>query len=232
MTTQTSRLMVVAVTSLCTWVVSGDAVAGPITYLVMANTSSVNGTTGYIDLQFDPGFQTTQSAVVAVNSFATDGIMNPGSVQVAGDVTGLLPSSVTIGNSTQFNDYFEGLIFGDTVTFRLALSGPALTSPNGTALSGSTFGIGFYDSTGFNPILTTNVTDGFAGVINVNLDGTTTPIVFPLNDGVSISAISITAIPEPSSLWLVGVGILGLGGGLAWRRSRPLRPCRQRYQQC
>ena len=79
---------------------------------------------------------------------------------------------MTIGNSTQFNDYFEGLIFGNTVTFALAFSGPALTSPNGTAMSGSTFGIGFYDSTPLNPILTTNVTDGFAGIINVNLDGT------------------------------------------------------------
>ena len=181
----------------------GDAVV----YTLAADTSSVDGQSGYIDIQFDPGFQTTQSAFASISNLSTDANLDPLSVQISGDVSGALPAGVTIGNGTQFNDYFEGLIFGNRLSFTLSLSGPALVSPDGSAASGSTFGVGFYDSTAVNPILTTNVTDGFAAVVNVNLDGTTTPIAYPSGTGGGAPAIGISAVPEPSSISMLLVGL-------------------------
>ena len=82
---------------------------------------------------------------------------------------------MTFDNGTAFNDYFEGFTYGSTLSFQVSLYGPALSSPDGTSTSGSTFAFSmFSDAAGTMPVLTTDTTDGFAFTIDVNLDGTTT----------------------------------------------------------
>ena len=57
---------------------------------------------------------------------------------------------------------------GNTIQFDLVLSGPAVLTPYGISTSGSSFGIGLWDSTGLNPLLTSDP-NGFAGIVNLNL---------------------------------------------------------------
>jgi hypothetical protein len=187
---------------------AGVASAGPITYTVLVNTSSIAGTTGSFDINFNPGLLVTQAASLQILSFSTDGSLN-GTPSLIGDVSGALPATVTFDNGTAFNDYFQGFTFSSTLSFNVSLFGPALSSPDGISTSGSTFAFSmFSDAAGTNPVLTTDHANGFAYIVNVNLDGTTTATSF---------LPGTSAVPEPSSMVLLGT-IIALGAILRFRR--------------
>src|SRR5437879_3296814 len=107
------------------------ASAGPITYVVSINSSSVTGTVGSLDFQFNPGPLVSQSASLQVLSFSSNGAL-AGGPSVIGDVSGgPLPTTVTFDNRAGFSDYFQGFTFGSLLSFNVLLSGPALVSPDG-----------------------------------------------------------------------------------------------------
>jgi len=189
---------------------AGVVEAAPITYSVTVNTTSLAGTTGFLDFDFAPGSD-SQSATVSISGFSTDGLLS-GLAQVNGAVTGNLPGSLSITNTTQFNDYFQGLNFGTSIFFTLTLSGPALSTPNGTSTSGSTFAFGMFDATGSNPLLTSDP-NGNTFTVQVNLIGTTSVTTFPPANGGNPAATVVTAestVPEPSTLMLVTITALSL----------------------
>ena len=114
---------------------SVSAAAGaPIQYLINVDTSSVsvNGTSGFLEFQFNPG-GVSQPAFATISSF------NPGggtldAPQVAGSVAGgPLPAPLTFTNDPPFNDVFQPFTYGSFFSFVLSLNGPALSSPDGTA---------------------------------------------------------------------------------------------------
>jgi hypothetical protein len=110
----------------------------------------------------------TQTASLQVLSFASDGTLAC-SPTLTGDVAGALPPTLTFDNGTAFNDYFEGFTFGSTLSFQVCLFGPALSSPDGTSTSGSTFAFSmFSDAAGTIPTLTTDKINGFAFTVDVN----------------------------------------------------------------
>jgi len=194
------------------------ASAGTITYVVTVNTSSISGTAGSLDLNFNPGPLVTQAASLQILSFSSDGTL-AGSPTLTGDVSGALPSTLTFDNGTAFNDSFEGFSFGSSLLFNVSLYGPALSSPDGTSTSGSTFAFSmFSDPAGTIPALTSDAIDGFAFTVDVNLDGTTTVTNF--SSETSISPAS--AVPEPSNFLLLGTA-LALWGALRFRQQRPRR---------
>ncbi len=150
-----------------------------VTYVVTVNTTAVNATPGFLDFQFNPGNGTSQSATATISNFAVVGGALNGAPSVNGNVIGVLPATVTIVNSTALNEAFQGFTYGTSFSFVLTLSGPAIDTPNGVATAGSTFGIGLYDNTQ-NPILTDQgALTGFAGQVDINLNGTNTPTAFP-----------------------------------------------------
>src|SRR5271165_6076682 len=188
------------------------ASAGEITYQVTVNTSSVAGTSGSFDFQFNPGPLITQAASLDILAFGGNGSL-VGAPFLTGNVVGALPGTLTFQNSTAFNDYFQGFTYGSSLTFDVHLYGPALTSPNGTATSGSTFAFSMFgDPAGTMPVLTTDTTDGFAFLINVNLDGTTTVLNYSLE-----TTVVPVPVPEPNAL---GVMLTGMAIALVTLRIR------------
>jgi hypothetical protein len=180
------------------------------------DTSSISGTAGSLDFNFNPGPLVTQSASLQILNFTSDGTL-AGSPVLTGDVTGALPGTVMFDNGTAFNDYFEGFTYGSTLSFQVSLFGPALSSPDGTSTSGSAFAFSmFSDAAGTIPALTTATTDGFAFTANVNLDGTT----LVTNSSEQTTVVPTTpAVPEPGTVPLMGAAI-GLWLGCRFRRQR------------
>jgi hypothetical protein len=171
------------------------------TYNVTVDTSSISRTSGAIDFQFNPGPLVTQAATLQILSFMSNGTLANCAADIqgfcpTGDVTGTLPATVTFDNGTGFNDYFDSFTFGDSISFTVSLSGPALSSPDGVSTSGSSFAFSmFSNAAGTTPVLTTDTVNGFAYVVNVNLDGTTTATNF---------LPGASAVPEPGSGSLLG----------------------------
>jgi hypothetical protein len=180
------------------------ASAVPITYDVTVDTSTISGTAGSFEFQFNPGPLVTQSASLQILNLAGNGTL-AGSPALTGDVAGALPATLTFDNGTAFNDYFEGFTYGSTLSFQVSLFGPALSSPNGTSTSGSRFAFSmFSDAAGTIPVLTTDTTNGFAFTVDVNLNGTTAVTNFSSQTTV-VPATGI--VPEPGTLPLMGVAI-------------------------
>jgi hypothetical protein len=201
---------------------ASSASASSLSYIVTINTSAINGAAGYLDLQFNPGaLPGTQSATATVQGFTSDGTL--GVPSLTGDVAGALPGTLSFDNQTVFNDDFQALVFGNTISFELTLSGAAVTGPDGTSTSGSSFGIGLWDGTGINPLLTSDP-DGFVGIVDLNLDGSGTPSTFPTDTGgptvVTLAPEATTVIPEPSSIVLIGIG---LTAGFGFETARRVR---------
>src|SRR5580704_17591870 len=149
------RMVLCAVVNGC---FAGAGSATPVFYDVTVNTTSVSGTTGSFDFNFNPGPLTTQAADLQILAFASTGALGGTSCPCGtGDVGGQLPAAVTFDNGTALNDYFETFTFGSTLSFEVSLYGPALSSPDGISASGSTFAFSmFSDAAGTAPTLTSD----------------------------------------------------------------------------
>ena len=182
------------------------AQASPVNYAVTVNTSSLAGTMGSLDFNFDPGPLGSQAASAQITNI-TGGVLS-GSPVLSGDATSSLPAIFSFDNGTAFNDVFQLYLFGPSLAFDVSLSGPALSAPDGSSLSGSVLAFSlFSDAAGTTPALTSNTLDGFAITFSDNLDGSTTVTNYTTG---SVSAIQGTTsvTPEPAGWWLVSTGLL------------------------
>jgi hypothetical protein len=175
--------------------------ADSVTYQVTINTTSAVSTDGYIDLELDPNSTGSSAISASVFNFSgatvitTDPLGADGS---GGSVSGsLLPGPLSFTNSSVQNYYTQSVFFGaDSIVFDVTLSGVGVVASDGTVFLAE-----FFDDSG-NPLFTTDPS-GVAGEISINPDGSVTPS--------SSSEVSIVATPEPSSLVLLGTGLLVIG---------------------
>jgi len=144
-------------------------------YQVSVNTSSLSGTTGSLDFQFNFGTGETQSASVTISNFT--GGTNGGATSTGQASGGPFPAAVTIGSgylSSGYNDYFETYTYGSTLKFSLDFSGPAVTAPDGVSSGSSEFYFSmFSDPNGITPAPGTDM-NGVAGTVVINPDGSST----------------------------------------------------------
>jgi hypothetical protein len=182
---------------------AGTAGASFMTYHVDVNTATLNGQAGNLDFQFNPGGSSAEAATATITHFlATGGSLAP-TITLTGNATGLLPGTLTLGNSTAYNDAFQGITFGSKFSFDLTLSGAALDQPGGTF--GSSFALSLYDAAGTTPLLTTDAS-GSVLTVNLSTSGLTAAQTFPqsaTNSTPAAQASSVSTVPEPSSLLLL-----------------------------
>jgi hypothetical protein len=194
-------------------VLRGIRNGGPITYDVTVNTSSITGTMGSLDFNFNPGPFMTQAADLQILGFTSDGTLAGACPCITGDVTGQLPATLTFVNDTPFNDYFDDFTYGTTISFEVSIYGPALSSPDGVSTSGSTLAFSmFSDPAGMTPVLTSDTIDGFAFTVNVNLDGSTTVTNYSAQTSVTpmTGPPGPSGVPEPGTLALSATALVCL----------------------
>lgn len=186
--------------------------ADTIGYEVIVNTSSVYGGYGYIELQLNEGTNLPVLPVTAtITEFVGDFVLNPSDTNNDEyNASGSLPGTVTMTDTapTAPSDYFEGLTFGNTLVFDVALDGPGVNLEGDLTGegSGSTFVLTFYESDGSTPLFAT----GSSAEIAVDATGTVSASALADNTTLDI-------VPEPSTLWLgAGAGLLAF----AFRRMR------------
>jgi len=178
---------------------------------LVVNTSAINGTTGSIDFQFNPGAFMTQAATVQILDFTGATYIAGTQSDIGGVTGGPLPSPITIANSGADNEDFEDIKFGNSLFLTLSFDGPAVNSPNGS-LSGSTFALSlFSDAGGTTPVLTTDP-NGIVATVQLNRD--TGALI---DQAVSPNA-RFSPIPEPGSVLLLGGGLMALTAGRTLRK--------------
>jgi hypothetical protein len=169
-----------------------------------------------MDIQFLGGGD-YQDAFAGVSNFATDSTLltssSPLSPQYSGGVTGgPLPATLTLENSTSFNDYFQRLTFGDTMSFLVTLYGPAVDSPDNSFTGGTTFSWAFYADDQMTEILSSNFPLFELDIASGASGGGTTPTN---NDP---GQVSLQGVPEPATFCLAVLGI----AAVPFLRRRPM----------
>jgi hypothetical protein len=159
------------------------------------NSSTFSGP-GYLDLQYGSGLGPASTA--QVSNFSADATFGfAGAPILTGDVSGTLPGTVTINNTTGYNDYFHQVTFGNNLQFHVVLDGVA----------GNTFTLALLGSDGSTSLVTSDA-NGFATTIDVKAAG----ITINNNAGGQITATDVTPTPIPAAAWLFGSGLMGLVG--------------------
>ena len=192
-----NRLLLTAVLiTLCTDPLHADQVTA-----FAINTSSIAGTQGSIDFQFNPGPLGSQAATVQILNFSGGGYA--GSQVKTGAASGgpVGNAPLILSNATSYNDDFESFNFGNFVFFVLDFSGPAVNSPDHVSASGSSFAFSMFSNrAGTQPALTPDPT-GFAGVVNLNLNGSVTALTI---------SPELQIVPEPASFFLAAAFLVAI----------------------
>jgi hypothetical protein len=131
-------------------------------FVITVNTSSLQGTSGYLDFQFNPGNTPFDAASATITGFTTNGTLTTALPNI-GDVSGALPGQVVIQNTQVLNEYTQGLTYGSYFDLTVNLAIPTVS---GTATGGSSFTLDVEDSD-FNSLL------GSFPTLEIDLDATT-----------------------------------------------------------
>lgn len=186
-----------------------SAAATPLT--VVIGTSSLTGINA--QLAFDLIDGGPPSNAITISGFLTDGTL--GGSSTLGGVTGTLPGTVILTDSSFFNEYLQTLILGTT----LSLTFDATTNAPDTGSVPDAFSLFLLDSATGLPLFPTTDPAGADALVVLNLTGSVSGdlSVFSATTGeATISVIPANAVvPEPRTVLLLASGV---ALWVLWRR--------------
>ena len=163
------------------------------TWQVDIDTTSLAGTSGYLDLQLNPGGADAQPVQARIGNFSGDATLGAGAAD--GAASGSLTGVLVLDNTDALNAWLQGLVFGSHIAFTLDIDAAL------DAGSGSRFVTLLWDAD-FNPLL---AAAGEDAALRIDL----MPAMAPAW-GMS-SAVQVSAVPEPgiAASLLAGLGLMG-----------------------
>lgn len=168
---------------------------------VHLDTTALNGD-GWLDMQFNPGMDSAPSAMASISNFS--GMLNDAELpQIAGDVSGILPSTLVFHNSSFFNDFFQAVHFGGNFDFNVEFSGAFFDAISDI---GTTFSVSLY---GNDQVSILGNADAAGSLLNFEL---TPASAFTLgsvtSNIVDSSIVSLSEVSEPPMLILMLGGLI------------------------
>jgi hypothetical protein len=181
-------------------------------YVITANTAGLSGSSGYLDFQFNP-ISAPNTNEATITGFSTNGTL-VGAPSNLGGASGSLPGTVNIVANTGFNDSLQQFTYGSTLTFDVTLT----FTPN--QANGTTFSFYFLDPN-FKGYSTgpageaLDITVFTASSFTIHGPGTNSP------GSPNTPSLTVTVVPEPSSVVMMGLGIAAVAAlGLSRTRRR------------
>ncbi len=181
--------------------------AADTTVAITIDTSSF-GAGGWLDLQFNPAYAGAPAATATVSNFA--GFDAAAAVETAGQVSGSLAAGYVFGNGDSWNDLFHSVTYGGILSFDVTFGGDADLSGN---VAESVFAVSAYGADGVTLLGGSSSIDGSLAVVNW------TPATGGITTAVYSDVATISAVPEPSSWLMLGIGGM-LIAGVARRKAQ------------
>jgi hypothetical protein len=189
-----------ALASLLLCLIAGRAQALP--FLVSVDTSLLQGSSGFLDLQFNPADVGAPGALASITGFAGElGLVGP--AMPDGAVIGTLPGPVQLANAAAFNSYFQAVQFGALFRFVVDFTGDFLTQHSSL---GTSFSLALLNDA-LAPLLTNDVS---GSLLRFELQaGQVTFQAFQANGRI---AATVTPVSLPGTAVLFVAGALLLFG--------------------
>jgi hypothetical protein len=165
---------------------------------ITVDTSSLNGTAGAFAFDLIDGGPPANS--VTISNFTTDGALGAPTPQ--GDVNGTLPGTVTLGDSSFFNEYLQNITLGNTLHFEIDTTGNApdpLSFPDA-------FSFFLLDPITGSSLVTTSDPTGANALFLWNIGVSSIPDVYTGNQ-FSVTATPVSVVPEPSTAVLIAISL-------------------------